>query len=120
MLATLRSLGISPSFSRPRVSDDNPFSEALFRTLKRPPAYPARAFRSLEEARAWVAGFVTWYNGEHLHGAIRFVTPDDRHYGREAPLLACRQRLYERARRAAPGRWARGTRDWTPAGPVRL
>ncbi|EYF05457.1 IS3 family transposase [Chondromyces apiculatus] len=120
MLATLRDLGIVPSFSRPRVCDDNPFSEALFRTLKRQPMYPGKAFRSLAEARAWVADFVDWYNREHLHGGIQFVTPDQRHHGREVPLLAHRQRVYDRARQEHPGRWARSTRRWAPAGPVLL
>jgi transposase InsO family protein len=119
-LATLRRLGITPSFSRPRVSDDNPFSEALFRTLKRQPTYPDRAFRSLEDARAWVADFVGWYNSQHLHSGIRFITPNDRHHGREAPLLAQRQRVYERARREHPARWARHTRSFAPIGAVRL
>ena len=78
MLATLQRLGIVASFSRPRVSDDNPYSEALFRTLKYRPWYPDRPFESIEEARAWVESFVAWYNSEHLHSAIGFVTPDDR------------------------------------------
>jgi transposase InsO family protein len=119
-LATLRSLGIVPSFSRPQVSDDNPFSEALFRTLKRQPTYPDKAFCSLAAARAWVAEFVDWYNREHLHGGIQFVTPNDRHYGHDASLLAHRQHVYERARHESPARWAHCTRRWAPAGPVRL
>lgn len=120
MLATLQWLGIIPSFSRPRVSDDNPFSEALFRTLKYRPCFPDKPFTSLEEARAWVARFVTWYNGQHRHSGIRFVTPDERHFGREEAVLARRHALYERARQRHPGRWTRATRNWTPAGPVRL
>ena len=81
LLATLQRLGIVASFSRPRVSDDNPYSEALFRTLKYRPEYPRRPFETIEEARQWVRWFVRWYNTEHLHSAIRFVTPDDRHFG---------------------------------------
>jgi len=114
MLVTLQQLGVVPSFSWPRVSDDNPFSEALFRTLKYRPQYPPRAFESLEEAQAWVDLFVTWYNTVHLHSAIRFVTPDDRHYGREHAILANRHSVYQNARRLRPDRWARQTRNWDP------
>jgi putative transposase len=114
MLATLQKLGVVPSFSRPRVSDDNPYSEALFRTLKYRPQYPARPFESLEEAQAWVDRFVTWYNTVHLHSAIRFVTPDDRHYGRELAILANRHSVYQKARCRRPDRWARETRNWKP------
>ncbi|HYO70559.1 MAG TPA: IS3 family transposase [Archangium sp.] len=120
MLTTLRRLGITPSFSRPRVSDDNPFSEALFRTLKGRPTYPAGAFSSLERARAWVERFISWYNGEHLHSGIGFVTPNDRYDGLEAVVLARRRGVYEHARRARPERWSRHTRRWETAGPVRL
>ncbi|WP_224364174.1 IS3 family transposase [Hyalangium versicolor] len=120
MLATLRRLGIIPSFSRPRVSTDNPFSEALFRTLKHRPTYPQRAFSSPEAACAWVTRFVAWYNREHLHSGISFVTPDDRYHGREGALLAQRRSVYERAQRNCPARWTRHVRDWAPAGPVRL
>ena len=114
MLATLQRLGVVTSFSRPRVSDDNPYSEALFRTLKYRPEYPSGPFASLEQARLWVEGFVRWYNTEHLHSAIRFVTPDDRHYGQEQQILSKRQRVYERARRENPRRWSGATRNWKP------
>lgn len=120
MLLTLQRLGIVPSFSRPRVSDDNPFSEALFRTLKYRPAYPRKPFPSLEAAQAWVASFVRWYNTEHLHSALSFVTPDDRHHGRDVAILAARARTYERARRRHPERWTRSTRNWKPVGEVHL
>ncbi|WP_437810115.1 transposase [Sorangium sp. So ce1078] len=96
MLATLQRLGVVPSFSRPRVSDDNPYAEALFRTLKYRPEYPRRPFATVEQARQWVARFVAWYNGEHLHSSIRFVTPDDRHRGRDGALLAARHAVYQR------------------------
>jgi putative transposase len=120
MLATLNHLGIVASFSRPSVSDDNPFIESLFRTLKYRPAYPYRPFETVEQARAWVADFVTWYNTEHRHSGIRFVTPNERHDGREDDVLAQRVRVYERARRKHPNRWSRGMRDWTPAPAVFL
>ncbi len=120
MLATLERLGVIPSFSRPAVSDDNAFSEALFRTLKYRPWFPSKPFESIEAARAWVANFVHWYNNVHRHSAIRYVTPAERHDGREAATLARRRRVYERARMRAPGRWTRGVRNWEPAGAVRL
>jgi putative transposase len=112
MLATLQRLGIVASFSRPRVSDDNPYSEALFRTLKYRPWYPERPFPSLDEARAWVSSFVDWYNGEHLHSAIGYVTPNDRHAGRDVEILARRREVYEQARRRHPERWSGATRSW--------
>jgi len=120
MLATLQWLGVTPSFSRPRVSDDNAFSESLFRTLKYRPSFPDKPFDSLEHARCWVSSFVSWYNSEHLHSAIRFVTPDDRYFGREAALLRKRHQVYLSARQLHPARWRGNTRDWTPSGPVRL
>jgi putative transposase len=120
MLATLQHLGIVPSFSRPSVSDDNPFIESLFRTLKYRPEYPHKPFETIEAARAWVTAFVAWYNAEHRHSGIRFVTPDERHHGRENDVLANRVRVYERARRRHPNRWSRGTRNWTPAPAVFL
>lgn len=95
--ATLERLGVIASYSRPRVSDDNPYSEALFRTLKYRPEYPRRPFSSLEEARAWVRGFVAWYNHEHLHSGIGFVTPSERHAGRSEAVLAARRAVYARA-----------------------
>jgi putative transposase len=120
MLATLRWLGVVPSFSRPHVSNDNPYSEALFRTLKYGPSYPSLPFADLEEARRWVARFVAWYNREHRHSGIRYVTPDERHFGRETNLLAQRHTLYQRARHRRPERWSRHTRNWNPVGEVSL
>jgi transposase InsO family protein len=120
MLAMIQSLGMSASFSRPRVSDDNPYSEALFRTVKYSAMFPDKPFESIEAARTWVAGFVAWYNTKHHHSAIRFVTPDQRHFGLENGLLAKRTALYEIARRQNPTRWSRKTRNWLPAPPVRL
>ena len=120
MLATLQWLGVVPSFSRPHVSDDNPYAEAIFRTLKYAPEYPNRPFFSLEEAQRWVEEFVLWYNTQHLHSGIRFVTPDQRHFGHEEAILANRQRVYEEARCRNPERWSGPERDWTPVGEVRL
>ena len=120
MLATLQSLGVAPSFSRPSVSNDNPYSEALFRTLKYVPAFPSKPFESIEQARAWVEAFVHWYNHEHRHSGINFVTPDQRHQLLDADILARRHALYVRARRRCPQRWTGTTRDWTPTGDVHL
>lgn len=113
MLATLQRLGIVPSFSRPRVSDDNPYAESLFRTLKYCPEYPTSGFASVELARTWVARFVSWYNHEHQHSGIGYVAPAERHAGTDVQLLAARRALYERARRQHPERWTREPRDWS-------
>ncbi len=120
MLAMLEWLGIAASFSRPGVSDDNPFPEAIFRTLKYRPEYPSRPFEDVLSARAWVEAFVSWYNTGHLHSGIRFVTPQDRHDGRDAAVLNRRHEVYQRARAARPERWSRGTRCWQPIAEVRL
>jgi transposase InsO family protein len=114
MLATLQALGVSPSFSRPAVSNDNPYSESLFKTLKYRPAYPRRAFESLLAARQWVGVFVQWYNEEHRHSAINFVTPAERHAGLDTALLEKRTIVYEAAKRRCPGRWSGATRNWQP------
>jgi putative transposase len=103
MLATMQALGITPSFSRPSVSDDNAFAESLFRHLKYAPSYPRLGFATLEEARAWVARFVHWYNHEHLHSAIGLVTPDDRHHGRDVAILQKRRETYALAQQRNPG-----------------
>ena len=120
MLAMLQQLGIVPSFSRPSVSDDNPFSESLFRTMKYSLEYPSTPFESLENARAWVANFVRWYNTEHLHSGINFVTPADRHAGREDAIFTRRKLVYEAARRRHPERWSGDTRSWESVKEVRL
>lgn len=120
MVVTLERLGVLASFSRPGVSNDNPFSEALFRTLKYRPEFPTQPFADLGAARAWVEAFVHWYNTEHLHSAIRFVTPADRHAGRDRALLLRRAAVYARARRRTPGRWSGATRNWDPINAVRL
>jgi len=112
MLATLQWLGIVPSFSRPRVSDDNPYSEALFRTVKYRPEYPKKPFEDLEAARRWVENFVGWYNNEHRHSGIRFVTPSQKHSGHENEILEQRKEVYRQAREKNPARWSGSTRNW--------
>jgi len=120
MLATMQRLGIVPSFSRPGVSDDNPFSESLFRTLKYVPGYPRAGFATLDSARTWVAEFVDWYNNRHLHSGIGFVSPADRHEGRDIAVLEARRRTYALACRKHPERWTRTCRTWSRPLVVRL
>jgi len=120
MLATLQQLGVMPSFSRPGVSNDNPYSESLFRTLKYQPAYPVGAFTDLLSVRRWVNGFVNWYNNEHLHSGIKFVTPTQRHSGLDREILEKRTRVYQEARRQNPKRWSGDIRNWTRVNKVYL
>jgi len=112
MLATLQNLGIVPSFSRPCVSNDNPYSESLFKTVKYRPEFPSQAFKSIEAARTWVASFVQWYNCEHLHSGIKFVTPMSRHKGGDVEVLEKRKIVYEEAKNKNPNRWSGKTRNW--------
>ena len=114
MVATLERLGVFASFSRPNVSDDNAFSEALFRTLKYRPDFPSNPFVSVAAATAWVGSFVGWYNDEHLHSGIRFTTPSDRHAGRDVDILEKRKAVYAQARARNPRRWTQDARNWSP------
>src|SRR3954471_22790655 len=120
VLAMLHWLGIEPSYSRPRVSDDNAFAEALFRTAKYRPEFPLKGFADLDSARQWAARFVHWYNQEHRHSGIRYVTPAQRHAGQDGPVLAARHAVYQDARQRNPQRWSGPTRNWTPVGVVTL
>ena len=120
MLATLLKLGVTASFSRPSVSNDNPYSESLFRTMKYRPEYPSKPFENIEQAQSWVDGFVFWYNTQHLHSSIRYVTPDDRHFGREEQILVNRHKVYTKAKNKNPDRWSRNTRNWNPVRSVWL
>ena len=120
LLATLQHLGISPSFNRPRTSNDNPYSEALFRTLKYRPSYPSRPFASLEASRRWVEKFVAWYNNEHRHSALNYVTPRERHEGQHIGVLAKRKRVYKAARARHPERWSGPSRNCDPVAVVCL
>ena len=110
MLATLQTLGVAPSFSRPKVSNDNPYSESLFRTLKYNVSYP-KSFENIEEARKWVANFVCWYNNEHRHSRIKYVTPMQRHTGEDKELLEKRKRTYEEARRKKSSQVDKGDQE---------
>jgi putative transposase len=120
LLSKMHDLGISPSRGRPRVSNDNPYSESLFRTLKYCPQWPKDGFADLDAARAWVRDFMRWYNHEHRHSRIRFVTPAERHRGVDQQVLARRHALYQQARALHPGRWSGKTRNWEPIGAVML
>jgi len=120
MLAKMQDLGIVPSFSRPRVSNDNPFSESLFRTMKYRPNYPDGPITSVEAAQAWVDAFVLWYNEDHQHSGIRFVTPSQRHDGADIAILANREEVYKAAKQRCPNRWSGQTRDWSHISEVRL
>lgn len=120
MLATLQKLGVVPSFSRPKVSDDNPFSESLFKTLKYRPSFPSGAFASLAEARTWVERFVSWYNHDHQHSEISFVTPASKHAGEDLAILEKRKMIYEKARTKNPHRWSTTTRKWNKVTEVHL
>ena len=114
-------LGVTTSYSRPRVSNDNPFAESLFRTCKYRPDWPSAGFKSLEEARDWVLKFTRWYNYEHKHSQLRFVTPHQRHTGQDVQLLTQRKERMEAAKAANPGRWGtREVRNCTPMGPTTL
>ena len=116
----MQKLGVVPSFSRPSVSNDNAFSEALFKTMKYTPSFPAEPFESLEQARAWVKDFVHWYNEEHRHSELQYVTPGERHRGEDIAILSERKRVYEAARQRHPERWSGDTRNWQPVGTVVL
>ena len=120
VLAMLHWLGVKPSYSRPRVSDDNAFVKSLFRTAKYRPEFPARGFADLEQARAWAADFVRWYNHDHRHSGIRYVSPAQRHAGEDQAILATRHALYLRARELNPARWSGNARNWSPIGAVTL
>ncbi len=108
------------SFSRPRVSNDNAFVESSFRTMKYRPNYPRKPFATLQVAIDWVDAFISWYNTEHRHSGIRFVTPEQRHSGSDTKLLTKRHALYEAAKAQNPLRWTGTTRNWTPIEVVRL
>jgi putative transposase len=103
----LADLGVTRSLSRPQVSDDNPFSEAQFKTLKYHPGFPGR-FGGIEQATAFCRSFFPWYNTEHRHGGIAMLTPCDVHHGRAAHVLAQRQRVLDAAWAAHPERFVRG------------
>lgn len=113
MLAMMHQLGVEASFSRARVSNDNAYAEAVFKTAKYCPMWPEKPFDTLDEARQWVMRFVRWYNEEHRHCSLKYVTPDERHRGVANALLKNRTSLYMAARHRHPQRWSGGVRNWT-------
>jgi putative transposase len=120
VLAMLNWLGVKPSYSRPRVSDDNPYVESLFKTAKYRPEFPVRGFADLDQARAWAGDFTHWYNCVHRHSGIRYVTPAQRHAGEDLAILQARHQTYLQARARNPRRWSGSTRDWSHIGAVTL
>ena len=112
LMETLYRLGIMSSYSRPRVSNDNAYAESIFRTCKYRPDYPYKGFATLGDARAWVLQFATWYNQEHKHSGLKFITPAQRHSGQTAEVMQQRQAVYEAAKAANPKRWSGRTRNW--------
>lgn len=103
----LADLGVTKTHSRPHVSNDNPFSEAGFKTLKYRPDFPAR-FGSIEDARGFCGDFFRWYNNEHRHSGIEMLTPADVHHGRAARRLEDRAAVMAKAYAARPERFVRG------------
>lgn len=120
VLAMLHWLSVKPSYSRPLVSDDTAYAEALFRTAKYRPEFPATGFGDLNAVRTWAAGFVQRYNFEHRHSGIRYVTPAQRHVGDDRALLAARHALYAKARERNPARWSGNRATGHRSAPWRL
>lgn len=108
LYATLRRLGVRPSHSRPGECNENAFSESLFRTLKHSNIYPTKPFDTVAEAREWVARFVNYYNTEHRHSSIGYVTPHQRHNGEDAAILEKRRKAIIAKMHEHPGRWRQG------------
>lgn len=113
LLETLYQLGVVHSHSRPRVSNDNAYAESIFKTFKYRPGYPYKGFKSIEAARIWVSDFAKWYNTNHHHSGLNFLTPNQRHDGRGQEILMNRTTVYEEARAKNPERWAKEIRDWS-------
>lgn len=120
MQTKLYDLGIIASHSRPRVSNDNPYSEALFRTLKYCPQWSSTGFKTINNARQWINEFTNWYNEMHRHSKIKFVTPSERHLGKDAEILRQRDSVYKEAKLKNPKRWSGETRNWLAVGAVAL
>ena len=112
MLAKMQDLGVISSYSRPRVSNDNPYSESLFKTMKYCPQWPTSGFKDIDDARGWTDEFVIWYNTIHKHSSIKYVTPEERHTAQDATILSKRKIVYQNAQLKHPERWSRKSRNW--------
>ena len=112
MLAKMQDLGVISSYSRPRVSNDNPYSESLFKTVKYCPQWPKNGFDDIDNARVWVDKFVAWYNTEHKHSSIKYVTPEQRHNGLDTEILKKRKAVYQKAKVLNSNRWSKEIRNW--------
>ncbi len=93
------------------MSNDNAYSESLFKTLKFRPGFPASGFKTINEARNWVLAFVRWYNTEHRHSGLNYVTPEQRHNGEAHEILIQRRVVLEAAKAKNPRRWSGETRN---------
>lgn len=113
LMETLYKLGITSSKSRPRVSNDNPYAESIFKTCKYRPDYPYKGFATIENARQWVLKFAHYYNHEHRHSGLNFLTPIQRHTGMDQTVFSNRRAIYEAAREKNPERWTKSIRDWS-------
>ena len=115
LLELCYNLGITTTNSRPRVSDDNPHIESLFRTTKYWPGYPYGGFANISDSRIWVEKFVNYYNSSHRHSSLKFVTPNECHQGTHIEILQSRHNIYQDARAKNPKRWfSSKLRDWSP------
>jgi len=113
LLTTLYNLGIVRSNSRPRVSNDNAYIESMFRTVKYMPSFPHDGFSEIENARAWVDTFVDYYNNEHHHSSLKFLTPNQRHDGSSEDILRRRNEVLEAAKAKHPERWTGSVQNCT-------
>ena len=113
LVAFLTGLNVNLSFSRPRVSDDNPFIESFFATLKTNVRFPG-VFSTVEHARTWFASFVDWYNTSHRHSGIGYVTPSQKHTGEDIAVFQSRQEILNQAARLHPERFVKGPRRIMP------
>ena len=110
--AKLEKIGVKSSYSRPRVSNDNPYSEAHFKKMKYRYNYPVDGFNSLEDARVWVLEFVTWYNKKHYYSGINYLTPESLHNGTAHDIMEKRIETYECNQKLNPHRFNTGIRNW--------